>query len=334
MRSIYIAFLILFSAFYAQSQNLEWNVNLHGFADNREYANSNRYSQTIFGARFSPGVGLMLDSIHRFRVGFNVLHELGSKKFLGQSDPVLYYQMQIKNIDFYIGMFPRQQLLTDYPRAILNDTLRYYRPNVEGMLFKYENRKVKETVWIDWTSRQTAIDRETFLFGLSGKYKSGIFFISHYALMFHNANPAAKTLGDHVQDNGSAAVQLGLDLSHKTILDSLTLSAGGLMSFERTRGTVAGWEVPKGALFELHAGYKRFDITNTFYTGEGHHLIYGDKFYTAKTYNRSDLSWTPIIYKGIEGRFVLSFHFLEGVVDNQQSFNLRYNIGGKRSLKK
>ena len=325
-------FILLLSTFYVNGQTLEWDLNFHGFADNREYGKSGRYPQTIFGARFSPEIGVQIDSTHRFRAGVNVLHEFGSSKFIGQSTPVLYYQYEIKNVDFYIGLFPRHNLLSDYPRALLNDTLNYYRPNVEGMLFKYDNSKFRQTVWIDWTSRQTATERETFLFGLSGTYKPGIFFTSYYAHMFHNAGPAVDVPGDHLQDNGGATVQLGLDLSGKTILDSLTIAAGGLVSFERTR-TIGNWETPKGALITLHAGYKRFGITNTFYSGEGHNIIYGDKFYTAKTYNRSDLSWTPILYKNIEGIFTLSFHFLEGVTDNQQAFGLRYKFGGRKNFK-
>jgi hypothetical protein len=331
-RISYFAILILcLSTFSVKAQNLEWDLNFHTFADNREYGKSERYSQTIFGARFAPEIGIQLDTMHRFRAGFNVLHEFGSSKFIGQSTPVLYYQFAIKNIDFYMGLFPRHNLLSDFPRGLLNDTLNYYRPNVEGMLFKYQNEKVRQTVWIDWTSRQTATDRETFLFGISGTYKPSAFFISHYAYMFHNAGPAIEIPGDHLQDNGAAVVQLGLDLSRRTALDSLTIAAGGMMSFERTRH-VTGWETPKGALITIHAGHKRFGITNTFYSGEGHNLIYGDKFYTAKTYNRSDLSWTPILYKNIEGKFTLSFHFLEGVIDNQQAFGLRYKFGGKKDL--
>jgi hypothetical protein len=335
MRCFYfILFFLLLQVLQLKAQTLEWDVNLHTFADNREYGKSSPdRAITIFGARFAPELGVQIDTIHHFKVGFNALHEFGSKKFIGQTSPVLYYQLGVKNIDFIMGIFPRHQLLSDYPRAILNDTLQYYRPNVEGMLFKYENKKVRETIWIDWTSRQTATERETFLFGISGKYKPGIVFISHYAMMFHNAGPAIEIPGDHVQDNGAAAVQLGLDLSHKTILDSLTISAGGLISFERTRGTT-GWHLPKGGLFELHAGYRRIGVTNTFYTGKGHNLIYGDQFYTRKAYNRTDLGWTPIRYKGIEGKFVLSFHFLEGVIDSQQSFNLRFNVGGRKSPKR
>ncbi|NEU07511.1 hypothetical protein GZH53_04215 [Flavihumibacter sp. R14] len=332
MRIYYLTFLITFlSAFTSLAQQVEGNLNLHTFADNREYMKSNRYSQTIFGARLSPEIGLLVDSVHRLRVGFNALHEFGSSKFTAKIDPVIYYQYQKKSWDFYMGAFPRVKLLDDYPRAILNDTLTYYRPNVEGMLVKLNTGKGHETVWIDWTSRQTDVDRETFLFGLSGLYKNGLFFVSHYAMMFHNAGPGVSIPDDHIQDNGAAALKVGLDLSKLTMLDSLTINTGGLMSFERTR-SVSDWETPAGLLLEMHAGYKQFGVTNSLYLGEGHHIIYGDQFYTAKEYNRTDLSYSPIRYKNIEGKFTFSFHFLEGEVDSQQAFSLRYNIGGAKSL--
>ena len=104
------------------------------------------------------------------------------------------------------------------------------------------------------------------------------------------------------------------------------------MSFERVR-SVGGWKTPKGLLLELQMEYHRFGITNSYYAGEGHNIKYGDQFYTAKRYNRTDLTWRPNIYKGIEGLFTLSFHFLEGKIDNQQAFGIRYNISGSKSLK-
>lgn len=333
MKSFCIVLILAACTLTAISQELEGNINLHSFADNREYAHSNRFSQTIFGTRVSPELGILIDSVHRIRVGFNALHEFGSPKFTNKIDPVVYYQYQKSKWDFYIGSFPRHNLLDDYPRAIFKDTLAYYRPNVEGMLVKAKIGKGHETLWIDWTSRQTDLDRETFLFGLSGVYKPGIFFISHYAMMFHNAGPGISIPGDHIQDNGAASLKLGIDLSDRTILDSLTFNTGALMSFERTR-SIGDWETPSGILLEMHAGYKQFALTNSFYTGQGHSLIYGDQFYTAKQYNRTDFMYTPIRHKNIEGTFIFSFHFLEGVTDNQQAFSLRYNLNGKKSFKR
>ncbi|TDQ06347.1 hypothetical protein [Pedobacter metabolipauper] len=332
---IKILFIILLSITVNKiyAQEVEGNINIHTFADNREYGKSGRYPQTIFGLRFSPEIGLLLDSTHRIRVGFNALHEFGSPKFTNKIDPVVYYEFLKQNWNFYMGVFPRHNLLSDYPRAVLTDTLNYYRPNVEGMLVKYENENWRQTIFIDWTSRQTATDRENFIFGFSGRYKKGIFFVSHYAMMLHNAGPAIEIPGDHIEDNGAIAVKIGLDLSDKTFLDSLTLNTGGLMSFERTR-SVGDWQTPKGVLLEMHAEYHRFGIINSFYSGEGHNLNFGDQFYTAKKYNRTDLIWRPIIYKNIEGKLALSFHFVDGVVDSQQAFGLRYNIGGSKSLRK
>ncbi|HUH33263.1 MAG TPA: hypothetical protein VLZ28_04870 [Daejeonella sp.] len=332
MKTFYFTFLLFALCLSTMAQKIEGNINLHTFADNREYMKSNRFSQTIFGARFSPEVGLLVDSVHRIRIGFNAIHEFGSSEFTAKVDPVIYYQYQKNNWDFYMGAFPRLNLLDDYPRAIFQDTFSYYRPNVEGMLVKLNTRSGRQTVWIDWTSRQTDIDRETFLFGLSGYYKTGIFFTSHYAMMFHNAGPGISIPGDHIQDNGAAAIKLGVDLSGRTALDSLTINTGGLMSFERTR-SIGDWQTPVGLLLELHAGYKRFGITNSLYLGEGHNLINGDKFYTAKQYNRTDISFVPIRYRNIEGKFTLSLHMLEGVTDSQQAFSLRYNLSGSKSLK-
>ena len=319
-----------------KAQEVEGNLNFFSFMDNREYLRSGRVSQTIFGQRISPELGLKLDSFNRIRVGFNALYEFGSQKnnLFDKVDPVVYYEYQKQNWNFFIGSFPRLNLLTNYPRGLFKDTLNYYRPNIQGMLAKYETAKFKQTIWLDWTSRQTNTDKETFLFGFSGKYQPGVFFISHYAYMYHNAGAAIPIPGDFLQDNGGAMAELGLDFSGKTVLDSLTISAGALMSIERTRALSSSFNMPKGLVANLYASYKKFSIQNTFYSGKGHHLIYGDPFYTSKTYDRVDIGWSPIRSKNLEGKFVFSYHFVDGVSDNQQAFFLRYNISGSKSLKR
>ena len=104
LKSIFIltVLIILTNLITVNAQQLEGSISLHGFADNREYAKSNRFSQTIFGTRFSPEIGLLLDSIHRIRVGFNALHEFGSPKFTAKIDPVIYYQYK-KEKPFHVA---------------------------------------------------------------------------------------------------------------------------------------------------------------------------------------------------------------------------------------
>ncbi len=322
--SLIVLFIVLCMTTHAQQ--FEWNVNFHGFADNREYATSGRYPQTIFGARIAPEIGIAVDSIHRLRAGINYLHEFGSSPS-GKVNPTLYYNYQQRGFNFYIGMFPRYGLLSDYPRAILNDTLLYYRPNVEGMLLRYENATFFQQIWIDWTSRQTDMDREQFMVGLSGKVSANLLYFSHHAMLWHNAGPMIKIPNDQVRDNGAAMVRVGLDLSKRTFLDSLDIHVGGVVGYDRLRG-IYEWRTAAGFITGLHAAYRNFFLENTFFTGEPLDVPYGDQFYTARRYDRFEIGWTPIRYKGLEGKFIASFHFTPGAVDNQQQFLLRYHIGG------
>lgn len=328
----FLLFFVLSNQNDVWAQQLETAFNFHGFVDNREYAKSNRVSQTIFGARFAPELGLLIDSVHRFRAGVNFLKEFGSKNFTDNIAPVIYYQYQKEKNNFFIGAFPRLNLIDDYPRALLADTLNYFKPNMEGMFYQYKTNNFKQNVWIDWTGKQTATDRETFLFGFSGKYQKGLFYVSNYAYMYHNALSAISPPNQFLEDNGAIQLQLGLDFGKKTFLDSLTISAGAMMSIERVR-SLNNLRTPVGFISYLYAGYKKFSVTNTYYNGEGHYLINGDAFYTSKQYNRLDLGWNPLQFKNIQGGFTFSFHFVDGIIDSQQAFSLRYNIIGKKAIK-
>ncbi len=311
------------------AQQVGWNVDFHGFADNREYAKSGLYSQSILGARLAPTLHLSVDSIHYLHAGANFLHEFGSKSATGQQiTPTIYYNYKQYGHDFYIGMFPRTALLDAYPRALLNDTLNYYRPNVEGMFWKYGNRTLHQQVWIDWTSRQTEVEREQFMVGVSGRIGMGAAYFAHYVTLWHDAGRKNNTDPNErpVRDNGAALAKLGIDLSRSTFLDSLDVSGGGLFGYDRLRG-VYGWRTPMGFLTDLYAEYRKLFIANTLYVGEGMDVAYGDRFYTADFYDRLELGWKPLRYKGLEGIFTLSFHFTEGAIDNQQQFTLRYNLG-------
>ena len=72
-KTIGVVILILSLTTSVKSQVLEGDINYFGFMDNREYARSGRFSQTIFGNRLATEIGLKLDSFNRFRVGFNAL---------------------------------------------------------------------------------------------------------------------------------------------------------------------------------------------------------------------------------------------------------------------
>jgi hypothetical protein len=336
IKKVYLViFVFILAGRVASAQDVDIHFNGMGFFDNREYKDFVQRSHTYSGTRLALDAGLNLDSLNHFIVGANALHEFGGNPFFLRVNPVAYYSYTGKKWLFNAGEFPREGLLTDYPRAMLNDTLRYYRPNIEGLLTRFKNEHFTETVWIDWVSRQTSTDREQFLFGFSGKYKpalSGPFYLSHYFFLLHDAGPGVPIPNDHIQDNGAVQVKLGLNFSHKTVFDSLSFEAGGMMSLERVRG-VDNFQKPTGFVANAFLSYKRFALFDEFYKGDGHHISFGDAFYERSTYNRLDIIYTPFLYKGLHGQFILSLHQTPGYSSNQQAFRLVYDIGRKKLVK-
>ncbi|MDB5148128.1 MAG: hypothetical protein JWQ57_2148 [Mucilaginibacter sp.] len=328
-----IYLLVLFSIITTTAALAQGSLDIHfnglGFMDNREYKDFVARSRTYSGVRTTLDLGLNIDSLNHFIVGANGIHEFGAKPYFLKVNPVAYYSFTGKSWLFNAGAFPREGLLDDYPRALLNDTLRYYRPNVEGLLARYHNAHFTETGWIDWVSRQTVTDREQFLFGFSGKYRpslTGPFYVSHYFLLEHDAGAEVLLPDDHIQDNGGGQVRLGLDFSHKTFLDSLSIEGGGMMSFERVRG-VDGFHKPTGFVANAYLSWKRFALFDEFYKGQGSHIIYGDSFYEKKTYNRLDIIYTPFLYKRVKGQFILSLHQTPGYSSNQEAFRVTVDLG-------
>ena len=306
-------------------KRISYALDLHTFADNREYNSSPfQVPQTIFGIRTSPTICLQIDSMHQIIGGFNNLFEFGSQFSFNNTSPIIYYQYKSKPTDFFMGSFPRQNLLSQYPLAILTDTLNYYRPNIQGMLLKNKGKWGYQTVWIDWTSRQTTSERETFLFGFSGHAQRGIAFIQNYAAMYHFAATTNGFPNGEFRDNGAITLRMGLDLSKKiNHIDSLSINIGYLQSYERNRNT-ADFRTPKGYLAEAYAQYKRLAIKNTYYNGEGSNLDFGDHFYRETHYNRTDFILIPLKHKAILGKFIYSIHRTKNGFDNQQAFVLRY----------
>ncbi|MBS1530339.1 MAG: hypothetical protein JSU01_08525 [Bacteroidetes bacterium] len=305
-----------------------------GFLDNREYKDFVARSRTYSGTRIAPDIGLNVDSMNHFVVGVNAIHEFGAQPFFLAVDPVAYYKFTGRHWLFFAGEFPREGNLSNYPRAFLNDTMRYYRPNVQGLLAQFHSDHFMETGWIDWMSRQTATQREEFLWGAYGKWRPslyGPFYISHYAVLLHDAGAAILLPDDHIVENGGLQLRLGLDLSKKQhLLDSLTIEAGYMETLSRERG-FDGWQTSNGFIMNIYASWGRFSILNEFYDGQpGQALTFGDAFYTEKFYDRLDMMFNAFNAKGLTGQFILSVHRTPGFTSNQEAFRLTYNLGRRK----
>ncbi len=306
------------------AQKIEWNAGINGIADNREYFNDYVAPQTIFGTRGRFELGFSTDSIHHARAGLDYFYEFGS--YLGASRPdlLIYYHARKNPYHFYMGAFPRKNLL-DYPLFLLSDTLHYFRPNIQGMYLSYQKKWGHQTVWIDWTSRQTKIKPENFLFGFSGKIKWHPFYAGHHFLMFHQACPAVKKPGEHLRDNGGADFFTGARWKNTGLFDTLDIQLMATLSIDRLRG-VYSWRMPMGIMPRFQIHYRSFGIKALYYLGEGHDVVHGDGFYQARRYGRVDFLFFPILQEKVRGMFAFTMHYIDGQIDYSQRFLLRMEL--------
>ena len=338
MKKLFITFFILHSSFYIlHAQNFAWKVDFLGFADNREYKSGVQIPQTMIGMRLTPLVGLRWNE-HSFFAGASALKEFGSSKGVDDIIPAAYYRFEGRDFDFRFGAFPRSETLGDFPAAFFSDSLSYYRPNINGLFWqfkKYDN--LRAGVFLDWTSRQTDTHREAFIMGGSGLWRCyGIYYLKFNYYMYHRAGKAIDEPGDHIHDMGLGYYAVGADLSQYTKLDTIYVHAGLLQGMERRRG-IGGWYYPRGLLLEAGAEYKNIGLKNTLYAGKGQQVFYnsynperdlywGDPFYRAKFYNRTDLYASLIHSDWVNARFDVSLHCSTGHWSWQQQFILNVSL--------
>ncbi len=307
------------------AQEFLYKIGYFGFFDNREYFNEFVNDQTIFGSRIYGEVGYAFNERNRIMAGADYLYEFGSKGELIMPDFIAYYNGRHKNLDFYLGAFPRLNKIA-MPLALMTDTFQYYRPTVEGILIDYKTPGFRHNIWIDWTSRQSYEKRETFLLGFSGFAKKGVLIYQHHLVMTHLAHSLNHSPDEHIRDNGAFTVMPGIDLAACSGLDSLTISAGFLGSYDRIRSEY-DFRFPFGFLGEAEAVYKGFGLHGTIYSGESQVITSGDGFYQSTFYCRAD-AFYQLTKPGIQGKLQLSFHFLPGVVDLSMSLVFRAQLDG------
>lgn len=320
-------FLLFTSTAIAQQVGLK--LDFFGYIDNREYKSTYTLDRTILGTMISPTFYFALDSSNRVVAGLHYNQDFGTNTDNKQwVKPIVYYQFKNAKFDFALGHMPRYERLKDVPKLVLADTFMYDRPNIEGLYLAYKNKNFRQSMYIDWLSKQSPIQRERFVVGTSGKYKLGAAYFANDALLYHNALTSTINEDEHVQDNGIVLLRLGADLSKHTLLDSLTIDAGFALGFDRIRSKYE-MRKTKGFLAQLYLAYKSFSLANSFYQGDPQNLPLGDSFYQRKQYDRLDLGWTPFRRKNLEAKFIASFHFAPDATSNQQSFSLRYTFNKK-----
>lgn len=315
----------LFISLLAKSQDFEYKILFEGIGDNREFSGPIATPQTIMGARGAFEVGLNIDN-HRIRGGLSHLLEFGSDLDAQKPKLTLYYQYRDENTEFLFGAFPRRDKIA-FPLAMLADTLLYYRPNVEGLYGKVCWDWGCQYGFVDWVGRQTEEQREQFMAGTSGEIFHNNLFLQNYVLMFHDAHTKYNESNDHIKDYSGFAVQAGIRTKPQSLLQGY-FKAGILTSLYRERSVTDGYQVATSLFAEINGRYKNVGVKSVLSSGDGHVFNYGDTFYQADDYWRTDFIWYFINHRNIKGTFNWSVHAVNwDHVDQQQQLSIVYVFG-------
>lgn len=334
-----ILLALLFTGHGLYSQKADWSAGLFSFFDNAEFGKSAvKIPQTMAGVMVIPEAGLTWDTIHRIAIGVNLMHEFGSSKAIDKFYPTAYYSYSSKPLRFIMGAFPRSMAIEKYPRLFFQDSISYYRPNLNGMFLEYLNDQNYINVWLDWTGRQSNNVHEAFFIGLSGRYNLGIFNFQHFGYYYHFASKTDPVINEALHDNALFLTSAGIDLSDRFFPGTLYTNAGWVAGFERARADNTGWISKNGLLVEMRVEYRFVGLYNTFYSGSrlmqfykdhGNDLYWGDPVYRAKISDRADIYLDLIKNRRVSLEVTYSLHFLEGRVYNEQMLKIRVNLDGK-----
>ena len=320
-----LVIIFICSTFISRAQEFKYQILFEGIGDNREFTQPYAYPQTIMGSRGAFEVGIDIDN-HQLRGGLSHLLEFGSDLDAQKPKLTLYYQFQDDDKEFAFGAFPRRDKI-DFPLVMLTDTLLYYRPNIEGLFGEISWDWGHQNGFVDWIGRQTETQREQFMAGFSGEISRKNLFLQNYLLMFHNAHTLYNDPPLHIEDFMGFALQAGIRTPENSAMQGY-FKTGILNSTYRERGVTDGYDVSTTLFTELAGRYKNIGIKSVLNMGGGHQFMYGDPYYHADDYWRTDLIWYFINHEKIQGKFNLSMHFVNWeTLDQQQQLSVIYVFG-------
>lgn len=335
---ILLSILISFYSVALHGVEPTWEVNVGSVFDNREGDANMNDAKTFFFVTLAPEIGLKLNSSDRISGGAVWTQPLENGVRNGKILPVLYYRRESDSWSFSMGMFPRTQLRAPLPGFMWNDSLAYFQRNIRGALVQYSHRKGYFDAYIDWRGMQSETTREAFNIVFHGEiYPAGKpFLIGGNFMMNHLARRKESPEHEKVVDNFMANPYVGVDYSRKTVLDSLVVKVGGVLSLERNRADLIGWRVPGGIWCDVLAELKFIGFRNSLYVGGklfpeysllGTTLYQGESYYRSPFYNRTDIYARIIKNKYVNLEAQLNFNFAKNNFIFYQRLLLEVHVG-------
>ncbi len=346
MKQTFCRILLLFALFAGgdlSAQEFLWDVQFDTRFDNREYSGSKlATSQTLFGARLTPNIGLGWGEGNSLMVGGDLSADFGSKHFNPRAKIEMYYAYESEKYHAVAGLFPRTRLIGDYSLAIFSDSTRFYDNTLEGFLLQYTARDGYVELGIDWDGMYDRESRESFRIFSSGAIRKGLFWGDYAFSMYHLAG-SEQTMG--VVDYLILQPRVGLALERIVPLDKLSFSVGWLQSLQRDRIYDDRFNYPGGLQLEAVIEKWGVGIREMAYIGKNQMLYYnryGSRLYTGDPffrtpdgfYNRAELYWHPVRRSDIDLQIGLVFHYDGRALVSQQTAQLAIYLNNNSFRKK
>ena len=316
------------------------------YFDNREYDGyPYQRSQTLFGARLSPEIGVGIsDSIvgdHKLMAGASYIQPIGADYRDAKILPTLYYQYKKSGFSVHLGLLPFYKRIETLPDYLMYDSIAYYHPNIQGALFQYESKQGLVELMCDWRGMWSSTTREAFRIVLNGRYEYKVLFVGGFAQMNHLANyaPPAPHIG--VCDDILINPYIGVNLGNVTPLDSFSIRAGYLLGIQRDREAGLNY-IPQGGNLEIFLRWRMLGLKNTTYYGESQNPLYptqksllnqSDPFYVARFYNRTEVFVYIFNNSFVNCYLSANFHVADGTFSTQQQVIAQFRLDGIKNYK-
>lgn len=351
LRWMVLPLLFGLQVYTMQAQKVEWNLSAHAFIDNSEGNHHYAVNQTLTGLRLTPEIGISShEATHRIMLGATGLSEWGNKGKISGLAVTAYYRYQKNGFKFTIGSFMRSTLEEEMESYLLSDSLKYYRPLMQGMHLSHTSSTHLLEAYLDWTGMRRGVSNEQFMLGMNAWNRWGNFKAGLKGYYYHYAFSGKRTNDDHIRDHALIRPFVSYSFTPSGILKDLEIKAGALIGLDRKRANVhekeqgikGQWKTPAGLLLEIKAHVFRFRLNETFYTGE-RQLPEGFRqtsdFYWSESYihsggwSRTDLFF-DILDKGpvhLDAGVIL--HATHRGVNHHQVLSLKVDLSSKNTGK-
>lgn len=309
------------------------------YFDNREYDRTpGQRSQTIFGVRLAPEIGVQIadstESTHKLMAGVSYNQPFGASWGEITVKPTIYYRIQTKGFDINLGFVPYRYLKETLPEYILSDTISYYNANLQGALFQYESDKGFASLMADWRGMYSYKTREAFRVIATGQYRYKWFNVGGYAMLNHLANSTqTNCVYDDIMINPYVGINLGEII---TPLDSFNVRLGYIGGFQRERASETA-HFTHAFNAEIFLRWRFLGFKQSLYYGDSLYPLYetqkatlnmGDPWYQSKLYSRTDFFIYLYNNRFVNCYFSFNLHVNEtGNVNCQQQLIAQFNLG-------